>query len=139
MNKRKPKEEKPKANPYGTFNAEHPEFVGWWKKHRHSGFVEDDQGKWHWNTLPAEAWYIDKYRVEFSIDSRSPYQSKHEYSATEIEGWAKEQKKMEDYAQGDYGCVPRADFEAALARAVSVLRRKMNERTRQAKHETNAK
>ena len=106
---------------YENFNNEHIEFVRWWKKHRHSGYVEDHRGRSHWNTLPAEAWYIDKYRVEFSIDTGSPYDSKHEYSATEIEKWAQEQKNMEDCVKGDFRCISNAVFMTALSKASRML------------------
>jgi hypothetical protein len=111
---------------YANFNNDHPEFYKWWKKHRHSGYVEDCEGKAHWNTLPVEAWYIDKYRVEFSIDTVSPYHTKHNYTAEEIEKWAAEQKEMEDYVQGDYRCVDVNDFLVELNRASRMLAAKFS-------------
>jgi hypothetical protein len=115
------KEEKPKFNPYATFRQDHPVFFEWWKKHRHSGFCEDNQGKWHWNTHPAEAWTIDKYRVEFSTDTGSPYKSKHQYSFEEIEKWGKEQQEMLEYTKGDYSCQQVDKFMEQLRIAVKVL------------------
>jgi hypothetical protein len=118
---------------YANFNPEHPEFYKWWKKHRHSGYVEDREGKAHWNTLPAEAWYIDKYRVEFSIETGSPYKSEHEYSMEEIEKWALEQKEMEEYVGGDYSCVPINEFTRVMEDCLSKLRATMEARGKEAK------
>ena len=75
-----------------------------------------------------EAWYIDAYRVEFSIDTGSPYESKHEYSAEEIEKWAREQKEMEDYVQGDYRCVPRDIASAMIQECIAGLVKKFSVR-----------
>jgi len=65
-----------------TFNIQgwmrdHRDFVAWWKEHRHSGFVEDSDGRAHYGIPPWQAWGVDRYRAEYT--GRSRY-----YSAAEI-------------------------------------------------------
>jgi hypothetical protein len=78
-----------------SWMADHPLFVEWWKQHRHSGFAEDKEGKWHWNVKPWTAHKVDRYRAEFESDNLIPAEkseAKYQYSFEEIEGWAREQQ-----------------------------------------------
>jgi len=105
---------------------DHQVFFEWWKKHRHSGYVEDKQGRAHWGDEPWVAYKCDRYRVEFSIDTGTPYESKHQYSAAEMEQWAQEQKEMEDYVRGDYRCVGIDVFLETLRAASKKLANKFS-------------
>ena len=43
------------------------EFFIWWKRHEHSGFLEDeDTGKFRYNIIPSLAWRVNRYREEFA-------------------------------------------------------------------------
>lgn len=117
--------------------GDHPEFYNWWKKHRHSGFIEDNRGKFHWNTAPWEAWYCARYRAEFSAETGSPYTPPKvnsfeiEYSADEIDAWAKEQQEFLDQ-RGDEP-ITRDEFLRAFHKAAQLLSRKFMAASEEAK------
>lgn len=90
-----------------------PEFRAWWKNHRHAGFCEDRFGKAHWNVFPSQAWRIDQYRTEYSIDTDTYYDRAREYTAEEIDQWAKEQQGAEEFA-GQHGFTFSAEDNNSL-------------------------
>lgn len=59
-------ESEQKSKPTGFNWHEHKDFVEWWKEHKESGFVQDNEGKWRWNITPPEAWRSARYRSEFT-------------------------------------------------------------------------
>jgi hypothetical protein len=81
-------------------------FREWWKKHRHSGFLEDDEHFYMWGITPSEAWQCDRYRAEYSSDTGTPYMRPRvqgrklpPYSMEEIERWAREQKIRDEIVE----------------------------------------
>jgi hypothetical protein len=138
MNKRKPKEEKPKTETVTEWANEHPEFMRWWRGHRDSGFVEDpNTGRTYWNTEPWVAHKCSKYRAEFSSDTGSPHSpgdvngNKIEYSAEEIEQWASDQKAFVD--DGGNKLMPVDEFRATIQGAARKMRIAFEARAREAK------
>lgn len=79
---------------------DHRDFFNWWKRHRHSGYWEKE-GKAQWGETPWVAYTCTRYRMEFSVDSGSSFTPTPvhglpiEYTADEIERWAKEQRDFE--------------------------------------------
>ena len=49
---------------------DHRDFVAWWKEHRHSGFIEDENGRTHYAIPPWQAWGVERYRAEYTGRSR---------------------------------------------------------------------
>jgi hypothetical protein len=102
-----------------------PEFMDWWKEHRHSGYCyrRDQPGLLgikveRWSITPNIAWTMPRYRVEFEagtgIDTNAvittydmggrveeTYPARREFSEHVIIGWLKEQKEATEYANAN--------------------------------------
>jgi len=87
---------------------DHREFFAWWKKHRHSGYVEVD-GKAYWGETPWVAYTCRRYRAEFSVETGSPYEPTTvggmliRYTPEEIQKWKEEQKEHESRITSTHG------------------------------------
>lgn len=112
------------------------EFHRWWRKHRHSGFVEDSSGHANWNTPPSHAWACTRYRAEFAACISEPYRPEvdgHpiEYAAEEYERWAQEQEEFE--ASGGNYPISREEFAKGIGGALAKMSAKFAERSKEAK------
>jgi hypothetical protein len=114
-----------KAAPVKDLNVKNPpvpEFIEWWREHRHSGYCyrHDQPGLLgikieRWSITPNVAWTMPRYRVEFEADTgidtnaviiiydmggrvEETYPARREFSEHVISKWIEEQREASEYA-----------------------------------------
>lgn len=119
------KSTKEKFNP-SDWIKEHHVFYVWWKEHRHSGHCLDRDGKDYWGIYPWVAYSIERYRAEFSSDTKNEVRLNHQPSYTEIERWALEAQQASEQKTN----ATMMEFREQLGKSIEIMRQNIDAKSK---------